>query len=307
MARGCLAARLGALVLLMLAPAPASVRAAELEGVGGALAWRIADIRQGPTTVDGAAHARHEFTLVLKNTGNRPLVLRGYTAQMSYAGIAGMESAAPLDTTLPAGGEFRLLLYALLPCAGPSTPCRFVVGPGWRIVLSGRDRSGTEFTTPIDVVLPVEAGRPVVSPPKLGIARAAAPTGPAAGPVPARFTSNVVLVRVSAGGEELWLLFDTGAQLSILRPEAARRAGVSVPADAPLYPTMGFGGRLNAAVVEWPPLRIGDYVIEHLVGGIAELPEFPVPIDGVLGANFIEAFRVTIDHRAKELRLEPTR
>jgi hypothetical protein len=100
-----------------------------------------------------------------------------------------------------------------------------------------------------------------------------------------------VLVLVSAGGEELWMLLDTGAQLSILRPEAARR----------------IGGRVNAAVVEWPPLRLGEYVIEHLIGGIAALPEFPITFDGVIGATFIEAARITLDYRARERRLDPAR
>ena len=51
-------------------------------------------------------------------------------------------------------------------------------------------------------------------------------------------------------------------------------------------------------------MRVGDYIVEHLTGAVTSLAGFPFAIDGVLGTNFIEAFRVTIDHRAKELRLE---
>ena len=60
-----------------------------------------------------------------------------------------------------------------------------------------------------------------------------------------------------------------------------------------------------AALVGLPPVRVGDYFVEHLTGTIGSLAGMPIPIDGILGANFIAAFRVTIDHRGRELRLEP--
>jgi hypothetical protein len=70
---------------------------------------------------------------------------------------------------------------------------------------------------------------------------------------------------------------------------------------------MSFGALLGGTLVRLPPLRVGGYVVEHLTAAIATLVDLPVPIDGVLGANFMEAFRVGIDHRAKELHLEPAR
>ena len=301
LARSCV------VLTLLLAAGAAPVQAADLEGKSGPISWRISDVRQGPTTMDGVAHARHEFTLVVRNVTSRPLTLRSYAAAMSYAGIAASETTVSMDARLPPGVEYKFQFYALLPCPDTSTPCRFRLGPAWLIALSGRDGSSAEFTAPIDVTLPVESGRPVVAIPKLRVTRAAGTSGEAAARINARFTSNVILVPASAGGEELWLLFDTGAQISMLRPEVARRLGLSVSADGPVFPVMGFGGRVNAALLEWPPLRIGDYVVEHLIGGIAAIPEFPFPIDGVIGANLIEAFRVTIDQRARELRLEPSR
>jgi Aspartyl protease len=297
---------LGAIVLT-LTLGVAAAHAADLEGVSGPLAWRIGDVRQGPTTMDGVPHVRHEFTLVVKNVGPRTVVLRGYTTQMSYAGVPTPETTASLDARLTPASEYKFQLYALLRCLDASTPCRFALGPGWRVTLSGRDSGGAEFTTPIDVTLPVESGRPVVATPSVRVSRASASSGANAERVAARFTSNVIIVPASAGGEDLWLLLDTGAQLSVLRPEVARRLGLSVSADAPVFPVMGVGGGVNAQLVELPVLRVGEHVVERMMVGIAALPDFPLPIDGVLGGNFIEVFRVTIDHRAKELRLEPAR
>jgi len=208
---------------------------------------------------------------------------------------------------LPPGAEYRILFYVAMPCAATATSCRFGVAPSWHIVLSGRESAGMEFSTPIDVLLPIDAGQPVVVPPRLTVTRVSAVTAGDSGRIAARFTNNVILVPVSVAGQDLWLLFDTGAQLSMLRPDAARRLGLSINPGAPVVPTVGLGGRVNASLAESPPLRIGDYVIEHLAVGVAELPDFPLAIDGVIGGNFVEAFRITIDHRAKDVRLEPAR
>jgi hypothetical protein len=61
----------------------------------------------------------------------------------------------------------------------------------------------------------------------------------------------------------------------------------------------------DAPLVRLPAVRVGDYVVEHLTGSISSLAHWPIAIDGILGANFIEAFRVTVDHRARQLRLDP--
>jgi len=94
-------ARSCAVLTLMLIAGAAPVPAADLEGKSGPLSWRISDVRQGTTTMDGVAHARDEFTLVVRNVPSRPLTLRSYAAAMSYAGIAASETTVSLDARLP--------------------------------------------------------------------------------------------------------------------------------------------------------------------------------------------------------------
>jgi hypothetical protein len=282
----------------------ASLAAADLEGQSAPLAWRATDVQQGTTTVDGQRHARHEFGLTLKNTGADPVTLSRYQVAVSYFGIQMNEDRGTFDATLTPGQELRLPLFMLMACPDDARPCRVSEGPTWRIEVAGR-AAGNEFSAPIELVLPADATSPVVRRERVRVTRATPSPQPPA-PIPATFKANLVLVAASINGHDLTLLFDTGAQACVLRPEAAKRVGVSLSADGPALPLFTVAGTPgNATLVNLPAVRVGDYIVEHLTGVISSIAGFPIPIDGVLGANFIAAFRVSLDHRAKELRLEP--
>jgi len=280
----------------------APVAAADLEGQSGPIAWRASDVQQNTTTIDGKRHARHEFGLTLKNSGADTVTFSGYEVAVSYFGIQMNEARGTLDATLTPGLEIRLPLFMLIACPAEARTCRFSEGPTWRIVVTGR-AAGNEFTAPIELALPADATSPVVRHERVRVTRAASAPAPAR--IPVAFTANLVLVSASINGQDLTLLLDTGAQACVLSPEAAKRVGVTALPDGPTLPLFTLGSTGNGALVRLPALRIGDYVVEHLTALISSLAGFPIPIDGVLGANFIAAFRVSIDHRAKELRLEP--
>ena len=279
----------------------AVARAGDLEGRSGPLAWRATDVQQSTVTVDGKRHARHEFALTVKNTGAGPLSLSGYEAAISYFGVPMNEMAGPLQVTVASGREHRLSFYTLLACPDESRACRFSEGPSWRITLTGRAENNTAFTAPIELMLPTDANVPIVRRERVLVRRV--PSGPDPARVPATFKPGVILVPASVNGHDVTLLFDTGSQVCLLSPEVARRLGIVIPGDAPSLALIGVGSA-GGALVQLPPVRVGDYIVEHLTGAVTSLAGFPFAIDGVLGTNFIEAFRVTIDHRAKELRLE---
>ena len=278
--------------------------AAEVEGRSDPLAWRATDVQQNTTTVAGKRHARHEFLLTLKNPTADPLTITGYEASVSYVGVTVADMTGPVQLTLPAGAEHRVSLFALIACPDESRACRFAEGPSWRIAFAGRADTKA-FTAPIEFTLPLDAHSPVAPGPKMLVT----PVLPNADTrrLPATFRSSVILVPASMNGQDLMMLFDTGAQVSMLRPDTARRLGIVVPADAPALPIASIGAPAGGALVRLPPMRVGDYVVEHMTAAVTNFAEFPFVIDGILGANFIEAFRVSIDHRAKELRLEPAR
>jgi hypothetical protein len=280
----------------------AHVGAADLEGHSGPLAWRASDVQQNTTTVDGKRHARHEFVLILKSVRAETLTLTGYEALVSYFGVQLSEISAPLQTAVASGREFRLALSALLACPDDAGSCRFAEGPTWRVVVTGR-AAANEFAAPMEIVLPADAASPVVRRERVRVTRA--PSSPQPAPIRATFKANLVLVSASINGHDLTLLLDTGAQICVLSPEAATRVGVAASSGGPALPLIGFHATRDAAVVHLPAVRVGDYIVEHLTGVISSLAGFPIPVDGVLGANFIAAFRASIDHRARELRLEP--
>ncbi len=272
----------------------------DLEGRSGPLAWRATDVQQNVASVDGKRHARHEFALTVKNTGAQALTLESYGAAITYFGLPLSEMTGTLQTTVPPGSESRLSFATLLACLDDAAACRFAEGPSWRIVVAGR-AAGDAFTAPIEVTLPVDGASPIVRRESVRVTRPTSSPDPTR--VAATFKANIILVPVSINGQDLTMVFDTGAQASVLSSDAARRLGIAVPADAPVLPLMGVGPAVRGPLVLLPPLRVGDYVVEHLTGVVTSL-EFPFVVDGFLGANFIEAFRVSIDYRAKELRLE---
>ena len=291
----CVAALLTALTLTPIA------NAGDLDGQSGPLAWRATDIQQNVTTVDGKRHARHEFMLTVKNTGTQAVTLESYRASISYFGLHLTEIAGAVRTTVPPGREYQFSFVALLACLDDSTTCRFSEGPGWRILVTGRV-AGSAFTASIEVTLPVDNASRIVRRAGVRVTRPTSSSDPTR--VAATFNANMILVPVAINGHDLTLVFDTGAQTCVLSPDAARRLGITIPPDAPALSLTGFGSAVRGPLVPLPPVRVGEYVVEHMTGLVASMAGFPFAVDGVLGANFIEAFRVTIDYRAKELRLE---
>jgi hypothetical protein len=119
---------------------------------------------------------------------------------------------------------------------------------------------------------------------------------------------NLILVPAVLNDVEATLLFDTGSSVTIVRPDFARRAGMEVGPTAPRMTIRVAGGeRFSVPFVKARALRVGDATVEELDVGIAEslLRQFPATVDGVLGNNYLNHFRVTIDRQARRLVLAP--
>jgi predicted aspartyl protease len=123
----------------------------------------------------------------------------------------------------------------------------------------------------------------------------------------------IVPVRVDGGGESSFLV-DTGAWRTFLPPEVG--AKLDVPADRrlPGIPSSGADGRpIEADAVRVRSLRIGDVEVERPIVLVPASGESQ-PGDawslvtrarGVLGADILRRFRVTIDFPRQEMTLEP--
>lgn len=293
-------------VLVVLALSSSSMtRATEKEEVGGSVVWRLADFSLGTTSIGGKKHAMYTMTLSLRSAAAGPVTLTRYEARASLAGLAETEWSGSVEWSLQRASEFKVPFQLALPCSVGSGPCVPPMGPTWTILLLGSDRRGRPIREVIALTLPPAPGKPVTPPTK--ISRASTPaTGFPGSAIAVRISNNLIWVPAVVNGSAVSLVLDTGAQFTVLSPDVATRLGIVVRPDAPTLPIAGIGAS-DAPIVIVSSLQVGDYIVENLPIAVATMHVMSqFQVDGLLGGNFLAFFRMTLDRRAKELRLEPS-
>ena len=112
----------------------------------------------------------------------------------------------------------------------------------------------------------------------------------------------VVSARISDSSGSVALILDTGADRTVIAPQALWRLGISTH-NAPRAEIRGVTGSGQAEVVQVSSLQVGDArvgplpVVAHDAG--LRLA------DGLLGRDFLEHFTVTIDVREQVVTLAP--
>jgi hypothetical protein len=102
-----------------------------------------------------------------------------------------------------------------------------------------------------------------------------------------------ILVSATIGGAgPLTLILDTGADRTMIAPQALARLGISL-ADAPRAQIAGVTGTTHGEVVKVASLEVGEAKAGPLsvIAHDANLQK----ADGLLGRDFLEQFTVTID------------
>jgi predicted aspartyl protease len=134
---------------------------------------------------------------------------------------------------------------------------------------------------------------------------------------PSGLTTTAVPVELSGGHTILsvivnrsataTMLLDTGASFSILSPRMMKRIGIPVPLTAPkIMGVVVGGGTVSMPYVRIGSLSVGSFTVENIdVGVFDAVPSVP-GLDGILGANFLSHFRMTVDQRLRQLTLEVT-
>ena len=114
--------------------------------------------------------------------------------------------------------------------------------------------------------------------------------------------SHFVVEATLNGSERLKLIIDTGASLTIIKPERLRS---SINDNLDHYPTYRFStanGVVRAPVLKVSSLAIAEFEVTNMeVGGLALINTEGV--DGLLGMNFLKHFRFFIDQQNNVLRL----
>jgi predicted aspartyl protease len=119
---------------------------------------------------------------------------------------------------------------------------------------------------------------------------------------------SLMFVPALVNGLQARLLLDTGAGKTIIRPLLAQLAGIEPGREAPLVRiTVAGGGELSVPLVRARSLAISEAAVLAIEIGVYEaVPDLP-DVDGILGADYLSHFRVTIDRQKGTLLLVPLR
>jgi predicted aspartyl protease len=111
--------------------------------------------------------------------------------------------------------------------------------------------------------------------------------------------------------QQATFLLDTGASITVVTPELARRAALELPAGASKSKArMASGQEVEVSVVRVRSIRVGTARIDNLgvavyaIGVIDSSAKPPLAVDGLLGADFIGRFTTTLDPKAGTLTLQ---
>lgn len=130
--------------------------------------------------------------------------------------------------------------------------------------------------------------------------------------------SSRVKFRLAGGAQPLILLpvqvnnrgpfdfiFDTGAGTSLLSTDVAKELGVKILSSKE---GQSAGGKVSVSLANVDSLAVGETKLHDVDIGIVDLGHIAktigAKIDGDLGYNFLKHFRVTINYRDSEIRLE---
>jgi predicted aspartyl protease len=116
----------------------------------------------------------------------------------------------------------------------------------------------------------------------------------------------LILLPVNVNGDgPFQFILDTGAGTSLLSSDLAKQLGVKVIGSKE---GQSAGGKVSVLLARVDSLAVGETMLDDVDLGIVDLVHIGktigAQIDGDLGYNFLRHFRVTIDYRGAEIRLD---
>jgi len=117
-----------------------------------------------------------------------------------------------------------------------------------------------------------------------------------------RSGNNFIVDARPVDGRSLRLLIDTGASLTILRPEVLEQRGIRYQDTGRTGVFSTANGQVRAPVYKLDALMVGDWQVSQLEIGVLDLGG-RAAFDGLLGMNFLRHFQFFIDQSEAVLRL----
>ena len=102
------------------------------------------------------------------------------------------------------------------------------------------------------------------------------------------------------------VILDTGATYSTLSADALDEIGVHIAPDAPWVELRTAGGLIEAPLALVDAIWLGEFPVEWVTVAVCEACSH-APIEGLLGLNVLQRFRVSIDHESRKIELHPRR
>jgi aspartyl protease family protein len=97
-------------------------------------------------------------------------------------------------------------------------------------------------------------------------------------------------------------LVDTGASISVLSRELARRLGIEADPGTPMIKLHTLAGNVTAPIATIPSLSVGGV---EAVSVKAVIYDIGSGLDGILGNTFLDRYQVTVDSARARLILRP--
>lgn len=137
----------------------------------------------------------------------------------------------------------------------------------------------------------------------------AARTEPCACDLPMGEDFNIPTVPVTVAGQRMTALIDSGGMYELLAtPAAVAKAGLQDHAERGRPMTSyGYAGAQAVKVGHAPVVIVGDIRRDNPTTVYSTFGTSPLKSEAALGALFLKNYRVTLDYRARKVRLEGAR
>ncbi len=124
--------------------------------------------------------------------------------------------------------------------------------------------------------------------------------------VPLARSGNQFIVTASLDGQhEIRLLIDTGASMTIVAPQVLEDLGYVLGGQIGRFSTAN--GEVDAPLIGIQSLAVGDQVVSPVTVGAIALSGRGEPVDGLLGMNFLQKFKFSLDQQRSVLELHQRR
>ncbi len=148
-----------ALVIAGLGGCPGYVKT---EGTSGPLAWRAVGFQVVTREINGQMADTHDFTLIVRNVGDQPIVLNRMDRMVYHPG-GGRPGRTSVEGpwSLPRNGERSFPLYSYRYCSSSGGCTESLAQTQWQITFTGADAQGRPIESRFEIAPPPERTKPI--------------------------------------------------------------------------------------------------------------------------------------------------